>query len=69
MSNYDTYNSLNMSMSFLSLESEEVAFKYKNVLQIEKEDDFNKIYSIPNKFLLSSKVNEDKFKMILLSLY
>ena len=31
MSNYDTYNSLNMSMSFLSLESEEVAFNYKNI--------------------------------------
>ena len=27
ISNYDTYNSLNLSSSFLSLESDEVAFK------------------------------------------
>ena len=63
MSNYDTYNSLNMSMSFLSLESEEVAFKYKNVLQIEKEDDFNKIYSIPmDRILLEKLINQYKDK-------
>ena len=65
MSNYDTINSLNISMSFLSLESEEIAFKYKNVPQTEKEEDFNKIYSIPmDKILLEKLIyqyqDEDK---------
>ena len=64
MSNYETYNTLNMSissMSFLSLESEEVAFNYKNVTQSEKEEDFTRIYSIPmDRELLGKLVNQYK---------
>ena len=62
-SNYDTYNSLNLSSSFLSLESDEVAFKYKNVNQSEKEEEFNRIYSIPmDRILLEKLVNQYKDK-------
>jgi hypothetical protein len=63
MSNYDSHNTLNMSMSFLSLESEEVPFNYKNVNQSEKEEEFNKIYSIPmDRALLEKLINQYKDK-------
>ena len=52
-----------MSMSFLSLESEEVPFNYKNVNQSEKEEEFNKIYSIPmDRALLEKLINQYKDK-------
>jgi len=54
-SNYDT-NSLNMCLSFLGLENEEVAFKYKNVNQSEKEEEFKNIYSVPMDRILLEKL-------------
>ena len=67
MSNFDSHNTLNMSMSFLSLESEENAFNYKNVNQSEKEEEFNKIYSIPmDRISLGKLINlyKDKDKKV-----
>ena len=66
-SNYDT-NSLNMCLSFLGLENEEVAFKYKNVNQSEKEEEFKNIYSVPMDRILLEKLiyqyNDNKDKKI-----